>query len=90
MIGEGEITLKELINSIDRDESNFNHIDGIAYKDNDRVIRNAPRQIVKELDSFPMPAWDLIDIPSYKKIWIEKSWILLTQHCNNTRLPFQM
>jgi anaerobic magnesium-protoporphyrin IX monomethyl ester cyclase len=72
VIGEGETTLKELINSIDRDESNFNQIDGIAYKDNDRVIRNAPRQIVKELDSFPMPAWDLIDIPSYKKIWIEK------------------
>jgi len=69
VIGEGEITLKELINSIDRGESNFNHIDGIAYREIDKIVRTSPRQIVKELDSFPMAAWDLIDISSYKKIW---------------------
>jgi anaerobic magnesium-protoporphyrin IX monomethyl ester cyclase len=71
VIGEGEITLKELIYSIDRGETNFSQIDGIAYTENDKVVRTSSRQIVKELDSFPMPAWDLIDVSSYKKIWLE-------------------
>jgi len=71
IIGEGEISLKELIISVERGETNFSQIDGIAYKENNKVVRTSSRQIVKELDSFPMPAWDLIDIASYKKIWIE-------------------
>ena len=69
-IGEGEITIKELIKKLDNRETNFKNVEGIAYKENGDVLRTAPRQIVKELDSFPMPAWDLIDIPSYKKIWL--------------------
>ena len=69
-IGEGEITIKELIKKLDNRETNFKKVEGLAYKENGDVLRTAPRQIVKELDSFPMPAWDLIDIPSYKKIWL--------------------
>ena len=69
-IGEGEITIKELIKKLDNKETNFKNVEGIAYKENGDVLRTAPRQIVRELDSFPMPAWDLIDIPSYKKIWL--------------------
>ena len=72
IIGEGEITLKELVNSIEKNETDFRKIDGLAFKENSEVIKTSPRQIVKELDSFPMPAWDLIDISSYKKIWIER------------------
>jgi anaerobic magnesium-protoporphyrin IX monomethyl ester cyclase len=71
IIGEGEITLKELVNSIEKNETDFRKIDGLAFKENTTVIKTTPRQIVKELDSFPMPAWDLIDISPYKKIWIE-------------------
>jgi anaerobic magnesium-protoporphyrin IX monomethyl ester cyclase len=72
IIGEGEITLKELVNSIEKNETDFRKIDGLAFKEKTEVIKTSPRQIVKELDSFQMPAWDLIDISSYKKIWIER------------------
>lgn len=71
VIGEGEITLRELISSLDNDKTKLNEIDGLAFKDLDKIIRTSGRQIIKELDSFPMPAWDLIDVPSYKNIWIE-------------------
>lgn len=70
IIGEGETTLKELISALDRNETDFNNIDGLAYRSNSKVVRTAARQIVKELDSFPMPAWDLVDVDSYKKIWM--------------------
>ena len=89
VIGEGEITLKELILSIDSGEINLSQIDGIAYKDGDKVIRTASRQIVKDLDSFPMPAWDLVDIASYKKIWIENHGYFSLNIATTRGCPFK-
>ncbi|MCW8813543.1 MAG: B12-binding domain-containing radical SAM protein [Ignavibacteriaceae bacterium] len=71
VIGEGEITLKELFKKLNDKETNFSEVDGLAYNENNKIIRTSIRQIVKELDSFPFPAWDLVDISSYKKIWME-------------------
>jgi anaerobic magnesium-protoporphyrin IX monomethyl ester cyclase len=71
VIGEGEITLKELIAKIENGEIDFGSIDGLAYKFNEEISLTSTRQIVKELDTFPQPAWDLVDISSYKKIWME-------------------
>lgn len=71
IIGEGELTLKELVSANEKREIDFKKIDGLAFKENEKIIKTNPRQIVKELDTFPVPAWDLIDISSYKKIWLE-------------------
>jgi len=71
IIGEGEVSLKELISSLDKGETNYNNIDGLAFKTNGQITRTSARQIVKELDSFPKPSWDLIDVSAYKKIWME-------------------
>jgi len=71
VIGEGEITLKELIAKLESGATNFRNVEGLSFKDNGEITRTAARQIVKELDSFPMPAWDLLDISSYKNIWME-------------------
>ena len=89
VIGEGEITLKELIISIDSSETNLNQIDGIAYKDGDKVIRTPPRQIVKDLDLFPMPAWDLINIQLYKNIWIESHGYFSLNIATTRGCPFK-
>ena len=71
IIGEGEVSLKELISSLDKGETNYSNIDGLAFKTNGQITRTSARQIVKELDSFPKPSWDLIDVSAYKKIWME-------------------
>jgi anaerobic magnesium-protoporphyrin IX monomethyl ester cyclase len=71
VIGEGETTLKELIAKLDNGETNFRNVEGLVFKDNGEITRTAARQIVKDLDTFPMPAWDLVDISSYKKSWME-------------------
>ena len=70
VIGEGEITLKELINKLDKNENDFESIDGLAFRKDGKTIRTSPRQILKELDTLPMPAWDLININDYKDIWL--------------------
>lgn len=66
--GEGEITLLELISSL-KNKQSTNEIDGIVFKKEDEIQKNKPRQVLQNLDELPLPAWDLIDIESYKKIW---------------------
>ena len=34
-------------------------------------IKTPPRPVLHELDSLPDPAWDLVDIESYRKIWMD-------------------
>lgn len=66
--GEGEVTLKELIHSIKNNES-VDTIQGLVYNDNGDVKKNLKRIVKKDLDEFPMPAWDLVDMQSYKNVW---------------------
>ena len=66
--GEAELSLLELINTLNT-QGNIATIEGIIYYKNGKVHKNKPRKVLKNLDSFPLPAWDLIDIDAYKKVW---------------------
>jgi anaerobic magnesium-protoporphyrin IX monomethyl ester cyclase len=68
--GEGEETLKELLLSLEGARSTFS-IPGIVYKRNKETITSPPRTVLRDLDSLPLPAWDLIDIESYRNIWMK-------------------
>jgi anaerobic magnesium-protoporphyrin IX monomethyl ester cyclase len=66
--GEGEITLLELIKAIENGNST-DSIPGIVYKKEGKIIHNPSRIVLQNLDELPLPAWDLVDIESYKTIW---------------------
>ncbi|MGH2665135.1 B12-binding domain-containing radical SAM protein [Flavobacterium sp.] len=66
--GEGEITLLELINSIEKKES-IAVISGVVYQKENEIRVNSKRNVLQDLDKLPLPAWDLISIESYKNIW---------------------
>jgi len=66
--GEGEETLKELIEAISNNQD-VNAIKSVAYKVDDHIIENPKRAVLRDLDVLPIPAWDLIDISSYRNIW---------------------
>lgn len=65
VIGEGELTLLELVNAIKSKETLFKHIDGLAYKFHDKIILTNPRALIQNLDSIPFPARDLVDLKLY-------------------------
>jgi anaerobic magnesium-protoporphyrin IX monomethyl ester cyclase len=69
ILGEGEQTISELLDALSAGE-NVNGIPGIAYKQNDSIIKTMKRQVMKDLDSLPFPAWDLLDITEYKNSWL--------------------
>ena len=52
--GEGENTIVELLEAIE-DGRNYSLIKGIFYKENGRVIENAPREFIEDLDSICFP-----------------------------------
>jgi anaerobic magnesium-protoporphyrin IX monomethyl ester cyclase len=70
--GEGEITLRDLIASLESGQENYQSIQGIVYKIEGNIHRNQARSVLHDLDILPDPAWDLIDIEAYRKIWMDK------------------
>ncbi len=73
LIGEAEQTLNELINSITHNEKEFSQLRGISYKQEETIIKTAGRPVMRDLDSLPFPAWDLLNIEPYRKSWMRNA-----------------
>jgi anaerobic magnesium-protoporphyrin IX monomethyl ester cyclase len=73
LLGEAELTLRELISSLEAGATDYSNILGLAYHDGNRAVKNPSRPVIKDLDSLPDPAWDLIDISAYKTIWLKNN-----------------
>jgi anaerobic magnesium-protoporphyrin IX monomethyl ester cyclase len=68
--GEAEETLLELIVCLTK-ELDWTGVSGITYKEGS-VMQSVPsRPVLRDLDSLPLPAWDLVDISSYRHIWVK-------------------
>jgi len=63
LIGEGEITLSELIESFLKNKkfipSELEKIDGLIFKENKKIIKNSPRKLIKNIDELPFPAREI-------------------------------
>jgi anaerobic magnesium-protoporphyrin IX monomethyl ester cyclase len=46
-------------------------IEGLCLRDEDgRVVHTRARAIIRQLDSLPFPAWDLVDVERYRSTWL--------------------
>lgn len=64
VIGEGEITLLELIKTIEKGRS-LAKVKGIGYKEGGKIKITEPRPPIENLDELPMPARDLLPTFDY-------------------------
>lgn len=87
--GEGEQTLLELVNNIKNKGNDFESISGLIYKKNNAICKTSKRQVLKELDELPVPAWDLIDLNPYKKIWLDKRGYFSLNFVTTRGCPFK-
>ena len=69
LLGEGEHTLGELMGSLNGMGPELSEILGLAYMRDGRVVSNPRRPDIKDIDSLPFPAWDLVDVQRYREIW---------------------
>ncbi len=90
LLGEGEETLVELIQAL-QEGKNGGDLAGLAFLDEaGEVVSSGRRAVIRELDTLPSPARDLLDIAAYKAAWHSQgrfSMNLVTSrgcpyHCN--------
>ena len=65
VMGEGEITVIELLQAIQNGES-LATVKGIAYRNEEEVVVNKKRPLIKDIDSIPFPAFKLFPMDYYK------------------------
>ncbi len=66
VLGEGELTLGALLNTFKESAPDLSRIQGIAYLDkSDKLVKTLPRERIKDPDTLPRPAWDLLDPMAY-------------------------
>jgi radical SAM superfamily enzyme YgiQ (UPF0313 family) len=70
LLGEAEQTLLQLAQAIDSGVTDFMSIPGMAYLHNGALVKTVKRAVLRDLDSMPLPAWDLINIKPYRDLWM--------------------
>jgi anaerobic magnesium-protoporphyrin IX monomethyl ester cyclase len=77
VIGEGEDTFPDLLETLERDGA-MEKVKGIAFMRQGELVMTESRPYIEDLDSIPFPAWDLID---WKKYSVQ---ITMNGYCHST------
>ncbi|MEX2090261.1 MAG: radical SAM protein, partial [Bacteroidota bacterium] len=71
--GEAEETLVQLCtNLLAHEPGSVEKIDGLAFRVEGRTCTTPKRKVATDLDSFPFPAWDLLDLGLYRRAWTKR------------------
>jgi radical SAM superfamily enzyme YgiQ (UPF0313 family) len=70
LLGEAELTLLELSNALVSGATDFFSIEGLAFRQNDAIVKTKHRNVIRDLDALPFPAWDMIDMDPYRDMWL--------------------
>jgi len=62
--GEGEMTFQDLLTNLES-ENDISKVKGIAFRDNDQIRLNPPREPIKNIDELPFPARHKLEIYKY-------------------------
>jgi anaerobic magnesium-protoporphyrin IX monomethyl ester cyclase len=71
IVGEGEATLCDLLDTwTGKSPRCLSEIPGLCRRGPDgRLLRTPAREIQRDLDAMPRPAWDLVDVDRYRAVW---------------------
>jgi anaerobic magnesium-protoporphyrin IX monomethyl ester cyclase len=64
VMGEGERTMLELITCLES-ENDPRTVDGLAFVEGGRLVLTKKRQFINDLDTIPLPAYELLDMERY-------------------------
>lgn len=89
---EGELTLYELVLYLDG-KKKLQDIKGLSYVSENHVIHNPPRYLENDLDTFPVPKWEIFgeysnekQIPYYFSIMTSKGCPFKCSFCYNRQV----
>jgi anaerobic magnesium-protoporphyrin IX monomethyl ester cyclase len=64
VIGEGEYSMLEVVHAFESKKP-LCQVQGIAYRQNRKVVVTPSRPLIENLDQLPYPAYDLVDMDQY-------------------------
>ncbi len=76
---EGEYATLELVNALEQDKT-LRNIDGINYRDGERLIETPKRRPIEDLDALPFPARHLLPMSEY--MLFGRKQVLATMICS--------
>jgi anaerobic magnesium-protoporphyrin IX monomethyl ester cyclase len=89
LLGEGEATLIELIGTLTgRSDAELGVILGLAYRSAGEIRRSPRRPDIRDLDALPFPAWDLVDVARYRRVWQERHGYFSMNMVTSRGCPF--
>jgi len=74
VIGEGEDTIAELTPRLHRKDQ-WCTVQGIAYRQGEKIVRTPKRDFIKDIDRIPLPARHLLPIARYRALGFPVSMI---------------
>ena len=78
VLGEGERTFRDLVSIIEQD-GDKHIVNGMFWKNNGKIVKNSPRDLLRNLDELPYPAYHLF--PDFKlRLEIDAHGILTHRH----------
>ncbi|MEZ4848832.1 MAG: hypothetical protein R3B93_09495 [Bacteroidia bacterium] len=87
ILGEGELTLAEFVEKEETHPGEWANIQGLAFRNGEgEFIQTPKRPVMRELDSLPDPAWDLIGHRTLSGNMAKTSWKICPQYCHDQRL----
>lgn len=89
LLGEAEQTLTELVTALEEGRDDMIAIPGLAYKQQDAVIKTVRRNVIRELDTLPFPAWDLVDLAPYRRSWLKHKGYFSLNMATTRGCPFK-
>jgi anaerobic magnesium-protoporphyrin IX monomethyl ester cyclase len=89
VVGEGEQTLVDLVNSVERGVD-LSAVKGIVYREKAKreVVFNVSREFIQDLDSVPFPARDLFNNEAYKDYYSKSFGYTITSMITSRGCPF--
>jgi anaerobic magnesium-protoporphyrin IX monomethyl ester cyclase len=86
--GEVETTLKELLVALEKN-NDAALIPGLIFKKFGKTLATTPRAVSKDLDTLPLPAWDLVDVIAYRTVWKKKHGYFSLNIATTRGCPFK-
>ena len=72
VLGEGEITFTELVDSLNN-KTPLKKVKGVVFKEGGKIIKTEPRPLINDLDNLPFPARDLTQYKKYYSLLAKRS-----------------
>jgi anaerobic magnesium-protoporphyrin IX monomethyl ester cyclase len=89
ILGEGEMTLVELLGKLDADAPDVHQTLGVACMGSGQLVVNDRRPVMRDLDSLADPAWDLVDLAPYREIWLKSQGYFSLNIATTRGCPFK-